>query len=79
MINFYQEWKDDKESDVPKKKAKGKYKCPLCHKRTNGLKDHMNGNHGKDSYKIMVQAEERLAELDRQRLISMMKEISKEA
>ena len=39
----------------------------------------MNGIHGKDSYKIMVEAEERLAELDRQRLLSMMKEISKEA
>jgi len=72
MINFYRAWKDEKESEPKKKKPKGAYKCVVCGKRVNGLKDHMNQTHGQGTYQKFIQAEEILKERQRQELLKIM-------
>lgn len=72
MINFYQEWKDDKESEPRKvRKPKG-HQCILCLKRVNGLKEHMDDVHGVGTYKRFLEAEERIREMKRQEFIAEM-------
>ena len=70
MINFYQDWKDEKESEPKKKKKRG----VLCGSYVNGLKDHMEGVHGNGTYKRYVSAEEQLRKRRRQEIVKAMKE-----
>ena len=38
MINFYQTWKEDKNSSPKRKRSKPSSQCKICNKRVNGLK-----------------------------------------
>jgi len=46
LINPYQIWKDDKDSTPKHKKPKKVFKCRVCGKQVNGLKDHVKNAHG---------------------------------
>lgn len=67
MLNFYQAWKEDKEygREAPKRKPKPAFQCKICGKMVNGLKDHVNGNHGVGMWDRYLAAE---AAIERQRL-----------
>lgn len=58
MINFYQAWKDDKESTPKKKKAKPAHCCQICGKRVNGLRHHVEQVHGQGMWLKYIKAEE---------------------
>jgi hypothetical protein len=75
MINLYQTWKDDKDSEPKKNKNHTEHKCILCGKSVNGLKDHMDNVHGKGTYKRYVSVEEQHKERRRQQLIKIMRHI----
>lgn len=75
MINFYQTWKDDKESEPKKKRKRGSHQCVLCGSYVNGLKDHMDSVHGKGTYEKFVSAEEQIKERRRQEIIEVMRNI----
>lgn len=76
MINFYQEWKDDKESEPKKKKVKGKHKCIVClsgFHDEGSLKQHMNSKHGPRSYSKYAAAMQFIEEERRHRILELMK------
>lgn len=76
MINFYQVWKDDKESEPKKKKRKGKHECIVCRKRfydEGSLKMHMNSKHGLNSYSKFTAALQFLEEERRNKILELMK------
>jgi len=75
MINFYQTWKDEKESEPKKKRMRGSHQCVLCSSYVNGLKDHMEVVHGKGTYKRYVFAQEQIKERRRQEIIEVMQGI----
>lgn len=68
MINFYQTWKDDKESKVKSKKKS--FTCVLCSKRVNGLPSHMEDVHGKGTWKRYLAA---LASVEKERTDKIVK------
>ena len=57
MLNFYRAWKEDKDSKPKQQKPKKQYRCKLCSKQVNGLKDHVEQVHGAGSWKRYLQAE----------------------
>tara|TARA_R110000782_G_scaffold25744_1_gene66634 strand:- start:250 stop:477 length:228 start_codon:yes stop_codon:yes gene_type:complete len=71
MINFYRTWKEDKESE-PQKKKKFTFQCVICNRKTNGLKDHMNGVHGAGTYLRYVRAQEIVKEQARLEILNVM-------
>ena len=75
MINFYQEWKNDKDGEPKKKKSLGKFKCPLCNRRSNSLKQHMNDAHGKGTYQKYLKAIDYMQEQKRHKLIELMEKL----
>ena len=62
MINFYREWKEDKENsrNAPKKRPKPANKCKICGKAVNGLKDHVRDHHGVGMWERYVAAEQQM-------------------
>lgn len=75
MINFYQVWKDDKDSEPKKKKEKGKHKCIVCSNRfydEGSLKQHMNSKHGSNSYSKYIAALQFIEEEKRLRILELM-------
>jgi hypothetical protein len=58
MINFYQTWKDDKDSAPKRKRSKPSNTCKIYNKAVNGLRDHIKGVHGTDMWDRYVAAEE---------------------
>lgn len=76
MIDFYQDWKDEKESEPKKKRVKGKHKCIVCSSRFRdeaSLKMHMNSKHGAHSYSKFIAAIQFVEEERRQRILELMK------
>ena len=72
MINFYREWKDEKEAEPKKKRNRKSHQCVLCGTRVNGLKDHMDGVHGKGTYSKYLSAQKIIEERRRQEIIEAM-------
>lgn len=72
MINFYRTWKDDKESDTKKKKATPAARCKICDKAVNGLRDHVEGNHGAGMWKRYLAAEDKLEQLKLEQFRSLL-------
>lgn len=60
MINFYQTWKDDKDSSPKRKRSKPSNQCKICNKRVNGLKSHVRDAHGPDMWERYLAAEEQV-------------------
>ena len=75
MINFYQAWKDDKDSTPKKKKSRGEFKCPVCGKRTNSQKHHMDDAHGKGTYQKYLNAIEYLEKERHKKLLELMERL----
>lgn len=57
MINFYQTWKEDKDSSPKRKRSKPSSQCKICNKRVNGLKSHVKDAHGPDMWERYLAAE----------------------
>ena len=57
MINFYQTWKDDKDSEPKRKRANPANQCKICDKRVNGLKQHVEDVHGTGMWARYLAAE----------------------
>jgi hypothetical protein len=72
MINFYQTWKDEKDSEPKRKKNRGQFECIICKKRVNGLKEHMEDVHGKGTYHKFLKAEQMINEQRRMQLLELM-------
>lgn len=65
MINFYQAWKEDKDSSPKRKRSKPRNQCKICNKRVNSLKAHVRDAHGPDMWERYLAAE---AKVEQQRL-----------
>lgn len=74
MINFYQVWKDGKESE-PKVKAKTKkdlHTCIVCSKRVSSIARHMEDVHGKGMWKKYLSAMEAIEQERNNKILKMM-------
>jgi len=61
MINFYREWKDDKDAEPRTKSRPRRFECKLCGKRVNGLADHVKQVHGGlEAWKRYLAAEQQV-------------------
>ncbi len=72
MINFYQAWKDDKDSEPKRKRPKPANRCKICGKAVNGLKDHVRGNHGADMWERYLAAEKAVEEQQRRAFLEAL-------
>lgn len=65
MINFYREWKEDKESsrEAPKKRTPPSNTCKICGKGVNGLKAHVEAAHGLGTWARYLEAEAKMQQL----------------
>lgn len=57
MINFYQVWKEDKDSTVKAVSTKTN-RCRICGKSVGGLKRHVEDAHGTGTWASYVSAEQ---------------------
>ena len=71
MINFYQTWKDDKDSEVKVKKNTTN-RCKICNKAVNGLKDHVREVHGKDIWSRYIAAEAKMKQQELERFRNIL-------
>jgi hypothetical protein len=72
MINFYQAWKEDKESAPRTKKTKAGTECRICGKHVGGLKRHVEDVHGRGMWSRYLAAEERERQLVKQRFLELL-------
>jgi hypothetical protein len=72
MINFYQAWKDDKESTSSTRRGKVGTECRICGKHVGGLKRHVEDVHGRGMWARYLAAEERERALVRQRFLELL-------
>ena len=72
MINFYQTWKDDKESNPKHKRSKPANRCKICNAAVNGLRDHVKGVHGADMWTRYIAVEEQIKQQELAQFRSML-------
>ncbi len=72
MINFYQTWKDDKDSAPKRKRSKPSNTCKICGKGVNGIKDHIKGTHGADMWDRYLAAEAKMEQQELERFRSLL-------
>jgi hypothetical protein len=72
MINWYQTWKDDKESVAKPSKRKHGTMCRICKKRVNSLKRHVEDAHGIGMWSRYVLAEQKEQQLAHQRFLELL-------
>lgn len=71
--SWYQAWRDEKDAEPKVKKPVGKDKCKICNARVNGLKDHVEGKHGKGMWKKYRAAEEYILQREQEKFIMTLR------
>ncbi len=72
MINFYQAWKEDKESSPKIRRGKVGTECRICGKHVGGLKSHVEDAHGRGMWSRYLAAEEQERQLVKQRFLELL-------
>lgn len=72
MINFYQVWKEDKESNPKIRKGKVGTECRICGKHVGGLKRHVEDVHGQGMWARYAAAEEQERQAVKQRFLELL-------